>query len=233
MIISEYHNLLVYKKGYTIVDIQSLIKRHDLNGLEIRSLLSDEDFGDLSFLKGATFLRSFRIVSRFNYDLSFVAYLNNLNRLSLNVEGFKKTEIFENLPLKDLSLSMRREKFDIRVPRSLDVLYLQEVAASSLGFILNPKNVKSLQVKSSKIGSLEGIQKFLTLQSLTLGGVSGLKTIDQKLPLTLAKITLNQLPSLTLVNIPPELGNCEIIIEHCKKLNLVLPRFDGRKGVSA
>lgn len=218
MRISRFDNLLVYEQDYTTTEIQRLIVTNNLDGLMILILLKDDYLEDISFIEGLSFLKNLSIVSNYEYDLSVISKLSNLESLSINSYGFSDGNLFNNLKIKRLNLSMRRGKFPLILPDTLDYLYLDEVNAPNFKFIEGARDLKGIEIKSSKISSLKGIEKFRILNELKMAGVSGLKEIGMEIPSSVKSIYLNQLRSLSIINLTHLATGVEVSIISCPKL---------------
>ena len=174
MRVTEYGNYLIYEKGYSITKINNLISKHSLNGLAIMSLLEDEKLESLDFLKKATFLKSLRITSNFEYDYNILFDMPFLEELDINAKGFTIGDFSLLKKLKKLSLSMRRIKRDLILPNELTDLYLDEIKDKSLEFIKGSTSILSIKIKSSSIKSIKYGVSLENLHTFSFQGVSGL-----------------------------------------------------------
>ena len=218
MKISLSGNYLVYEKQYSLNDIESLINKHQLNGLSIMSLLSDEIVGSLEFLRDATFLKGLSIVGCDFFDLSSITALKDLVTINLNVFNQSFTDFSEFKHLKSISLSMQRKKHEICLPDSLVNLYLEEIKDDSLQFLHGGFSLSRLKIKSSSLKRIDIKQAYSNIEYLYLGGISGINEIIADLPTSVIDLTLDSLRGLKKVSLE-NMGNLkDIEIRNCKSL---------------
>ncbi len=217
MKISSYNNLLVYDRSMSMAQAEDLISRNCLKGLEIKTLLKDERLIDLSFLKETSFLKGLSIVSNFEYDYSVIEKLLDLEWLNINAVGFNNGNFLNFHKLVELSLSFRRLTFKLNLPVSLRHLYMDELKQNSLNFISGVDSIQTLRIKSSNLKTIDGIDKFNNLHSLSIEGVSGLKSINE-LPESIQQLYLNSVSSLNALNLTTKPDS--LIIRNCKKLKV-------------
>ena len=219
MKVSVNNSLLVYKGEYSPETVQRLISENRLSGLEVCSLLRDERLSSLEFLSSMTFLKELRVVSNYPYNLDVLANLNSLRSLNLNIRGFDGIRGLEDFELESLNLSLRRNKVELKLPSTLENMYMDEVQSSNLKFLSGGSSLRSLRIKSSQLKSLRGIENFMNLEYLYLGGVSGLKELGRELPNSIKKIELESLSSLKTIDLSHVNHDVVLNVSNCPMLS--------------
>lgn len=177
--ISQYGNLLVYKKGYTLDFVRATIQKKKLNGLRIFSELSDQILTDLNFLSHYSFLTSLNITSRDDYDFSFLSELKGLKELSISTMGKNPIDLSNLVNLEKFAIEWRKGKiFGLELCQNLTWLCLIDFKEVDFSAISQLTKLKDLQVKTASVKTLNGIQTLSSLENVLLGNCRLLKSID-------------------------------------------------------
>jgi hypothetical protein len=176
--ITEYGNMLVYKKGYTSDFVNITIKENNLSGLRIFDHLDRLD--SLSFLREYKFLEKLHIDCIDDKDFSFLEDLTNLKDLGIggSVTIKNPIDLSTLVNLKSLSLHWRKNKIKgiekcINVSR-LALIYFKE---SDLSAINSLKNIKKLMIKVSPLKNLDGFTSFDSVEEITIANCRNLNDI--------------------------------------------------------
>lgn len=176
--ISQYGNLLIFKKGYSSSFIKSTIEKKHLNGLRIISILSDQKIDNLDFLGEMAFLDTLEISSIDDYNFNFLYNLHNLKRLSIEIYGKSIIDLTEMTGLQSLFLYWRKNIKGLNKCQNLRKLGIYGYKKVTLEYLSDLHNLKELQLKSSSINSLKGIEHFFNIEHISLGNCRILDTIN-------------------------------------------------------
>ncbi|HBK70985.1 MAG TPA: hypothetical protein DDZ39_04890, partial [Flavobacteriaceae bacterium] len=158
----------------------------------------------LSFLKGLCFLEELFITMYGNENINFSFLLNLINVRSLGIHVHKKKSIIDLVNNSNLEF-FSFEYFDKNTTvNSLEnCLKLKEISLSeyhldTLENLGKLKILESLTIKSSKLRSLKGIENFINLKYLYVGGIRRLKSIS----------AINEMQNLE-----------EVVVDGCRQIN--------------
>jgi hypothetical protein len=177
--ITEYGNMLMYRKGYTADFVNKTIKENNLSGLRIFDHLDRLD--TLSFLSDYTFLEKLSIDCAYDQDYSFLSRLSNLKDLSIGGDSRVKNPIDLSalVNLEYLGLYWRKNKIKgiekCSNISSLSLIYFKE---SDLSAIKSLTNIKSLMVKISPIKSLDGFASLDSIEKIKIVNCRNLNDIN-------------------------------------------------------
>jgi internalin A len=176
--IAPFDNLLVYKKGYTPEFVLKVISDRKLGGLRIFSVLKEDRLEEIDFLKDYTFLENLDVTSSSSYfNFNIKKKLTNLRKLSINVEGNNEIDFSGQVKLEYLSINWRKKIKGLENCKKLLSLCLNEFKEHDLSKINSLRNLTDIQIKTSSIQSLNGLQELVDLQNLDIGNCRKLQTI--------------------------------------------------------
>lgn len=177
--ISEYNNLLIYKKGYSINFIRKVITDNNLNGLKIFDHL--DPLETLDFLGECSFLKELRIDCINSHDYSFLNNLIDIEKLSLGqcIFGKNNINLSKNINLKELTLNFKNNNF-IGFENCINIEELNLIYFNEKDFVKFSSlvNIRKLNSKISKIYSLNGLNFLNKLQNIVIGNSINLNSIN-------------------------------------------------------
>ena len=175
--ISPFGNNLIYRNFYDRNFIETTINERHLSGLKINTRW--ENLLNLDFLSEYDFLESLEIVGRGNIDFGFLDNLTRLKILTISVTSSSAINLSKLSKLEDFTVLWDKgDIFGLELCESLRSLCLVNYMNSSLVPISIIRNLKSLEIKTSSIKSLKGIEKLSNLSYLLLGNCVKLKDIQ-------------------------------------------------------
>jgi Leucine-rich repeat (LRR) protein len=178
--IAPYAPLLIYKQGYTLEFVRSIIQERNLEGLRIFAHLKDDRLKDLDFLKEYTFLNRLDIASVDDYDFSFLLLLKGLKRLSINIEGKNRIDLSDQINLENLAIEWRNGKiFGLENCQNLTSLCLINFKEEDFIAIESIIKLKELNIKTASVRTCNGLENLTALENLSLGYCENLKSIHQ------------------------------------------------------
>lgn len=176
--VSQYGSLLVFKKGYSPSFVLETLKSENLIGLRIFAHLKEDRLSNVDFLSDYSFLEALDITSLDDYDFKFLSDLPKLKRLSIFVEGSSEINLAAQVDLNYLAIQWRKGKIKgLEHCQKLETLCLVEYKESDFLPINVLRQVRSLQVKTASVKTLNGIKDLEFLQSLLLGYCPSLRSI--------------------------------------------------------
>lgn len=222
--LSPDKDFLIYKVGYTPDFVRDAIKQYGLKGLWIPAHAAREHLENVEFLAEYDFLEGLRIVGFPQYSFNFLNRLGALKELAITTDGSDPIDLSTQTNLEALALQWRKNIKGLEQCRKLTKICLIEFKEANLLAIQNVENLEIVQLKTSSIKTLLGIDGLNNLQQCSIGncrslvsikdlnGLQHLQTIELE---ACTKITdydaltdLPQLESLRLVNCKdiPSLG---------------------------
>lgn len=171
-------SLLVFKKGYSKEFVFNTIQKLNLAGLRIFSQLKDSRLDNIDFLSEYNFLKVLEIISTNDYDFSFLHSLDNLKKLSINVEGTNEIDFFNQINLEILIINWRKSIVNINCCKQLLNINLINFKANDLNPISGLFNLTNLTIKTASIKTLKGLQSYQSLRKITLGNCKLLTSIS-------------------------------------------------------
>ncbi len=178
--ISPHGSLLVFKKDYTAELTHSIIQEHNLRGLRIFAQLKEDRISDLDFLQDYTFLKALDISSVDDYDFSFLSKFKNLEELTINVEGKAPIDLKSQTNLENLTIRWRKGKIlGLEKCTKITSLCLIEYTERNFTPISSLINLNNLEVKTSSIENVDGVEYLTNLSSLLLGNCKKLSLITK------------------------------------------------------
>jgi hypothetical protein len=220
--VSEFGNNLIFKRGYTKAFVHSILKKRKLNGIKINTRWEKVD--NLEFLADYDFLESLEIVGMGDFDFQFLGNLKQLRQLSLNISGTKVIDLNGLENLEELSLLWRRGKvIGLGSCKNITSMCLIDYSERDLTLVSTLLGLNSLQIKTSSIETLFGVEHLTKLKNLLLGNCKKLTSLSglEKLN-SLLNITLDLCPKIkdlsTLANLI-KLENIQII--DCKEIDSI------------
>lgn len=176
--ISEYGNLLIFKKSYSYSYVNKIIQQEKLNGLRIFFPFKSDSLTDFDFLKEYDFLEALEIsVTSGEYDFSFLSHLVNLKKLSINVIGQNEIDLSGLKKLEDCTLLWRKKIVGLNNCTTLKKLCLIDFKQDDLSKISELINLNKLVIKTSSIQTLKGIENLKNVEQIMLGNCKKLKSI--------------------------------------------------------
>ena len=175
-----YTNLLKYKKGYSIIECKELIKKYNLDGLEVFIHFNDEKLESLDFLSDFKFLKKLRLCIMFDYDYNFIKMLTYLEELSLDIPFAKEIDLTYQENLKHLDVTVNKLKvIGIEQLFNLESLSLFSYKEKSLKKIKDLNSLKKIKLKTASIKNLEGLENLQKLDEILLANCRSLKDLSQ------------------------------------------------------
>jgi len=195
--ITEYNNLLVYDKTYSVDFIRETIESKSLNGLSIFDHM--DPLRSLEFLNQCAFLRALRISCIDDQDYSFLKKLTNLEWLSfgISVNTKNKIDLSHQTKLKELNINWRKNIYGIEICEKLEKIGLIDFKEKNLKFIEKLPSLRELVIKTASLNNLAGIEFLGNLEFLHLGNCRRLISIKNINGLKgLKEITLDGCPKV-------------------------------------
>lgn len=166
--ISPYGSNLIFKDGYTIEFVKSILAEKKLSGLKINTRWIS--YENLDFLNDYAFLETLDITGGKNINFNFLKNLKNLKDLSISVIGDKEIYLDNLYKLENLTIHWRKKKVvGLDHCTSLKSLCLINFNENNLLQISNLKELSSLMIKTSSIKDMSGIEKLTKLEKLLVG----------------------------------------------------------------
>ena len=177
--INKDNSLLVFKKGYTPEFVYSIIKKNNLNGLQIFAHLNENRLENLDFLEHYSFLETLEISSVDDYNFNFLSALKELKKLSIIIDGKNSIDLCNQSNLKSLSIKWRKGKIrGLELCNNLKDLCLIEFNENDFNAIKFLNRLETLKVKTSLIKSLNGLEELVSLKELLFGNCKNLKSLN-------------------------------------------------------
>jgi len=199
--VSEYGNLLMFKREYSTETVRNVIESRKLNGLRIFDHW--DPIESTKFIRDFKFLTRLELAFRYDQDYSFLSDLPQLKHLSIGPSYPMENPInlSHQVNLKYLALQWRKNRIHgLDACVNLEDLCLIEFKDVDLKLIANLTNITRLRIKTGSMKSLEGIEQLKKLEVLELGNCRGLRLIS----------SLNGLPELKSVRIE----SCRKIVDY-------------------
>jgi hypothetical protein len=222
--ISPYGSLLVYKKGYTVDFVRSLLDKKKLRGLRIFAMLNEDRLPDLDFLSDYSFLEVLDITSVDDYNYNFLYSLKNIKELSINIEGRNIIDLSYQENILDLTIKWRKGKIlGLEKCQKISSLCLIEYTEENFYPISPLQNLKNLIVKTGSIKSVNGVERLLVLENLLLGYCKLLKSINSlERNFNLKSISFERCSNIEDYTPLGHLSNLDILqIIDCKGINSI------------
>ena len=226
----EGYKILIGSDGSRIFMIDSnrihecieYIKSHDLRFIGINSYMGYKK-SDISFLSELVDFVEGITIPEDKFDISVVNDLHKLKKL-----GFadnKKTKIdLSNFPnLSTLACEYSPRLFSLEVCEKLRSLTLTgyKVASKNLVAIPSLSSLEELDLFVTNIGTLDGIERFKSLEKLTLFRTSQLQNIDslRGLKKSLTSIEFDQCKKIQSYEVLGELENLQrLLLFNCHQI---------------
>jgi Leucine-rich repeat (LRR) protein len=199
-------NLLTYNKAFSIDYIRETIEKKSLDGLFIHDVL--DPLPSLDFLKDFTFLTHLRVHPIDDQDYSFLRHLTNLRSLSIgeSVTNTHEIDLIAQTNLIYLGLHWRKNIKGLENCRKLESLMLTEFKEKDLSVIRKVPTIRELDIRTSSIKEMAGVEDCQSLESVSLGPCRSLLSIS----------ALNHHPNLKSI----ELEACNKISDYEKLTDL-------------
>jgi Leucine-rich repeat (LRR) protein len=159
--------------------IRSEIKSKHYTGLRITCNTRADKLEDLKFLESFTFLEGLAISTVYLYDLSFLNKLTNLRELSLVIPAESIVDLTGLTNLTSLALQWPKKVVGLELCVNISKLILIDLSEKDMHKVSSLVGVKKLEVKTSKLKSLAGAEKFSKVEEVKIGYSRSLETIMQ------------------------------------------------------
>ena len=131
----------------------------------------------IDFLKDFSFLETLHINSVDDFDFSFLKNLVNLKDLLIGVEGKKLIDLSYCVNLEKLTIEWRKEVRGIEKCGNLQLFSLYGYKKSDLSQFAMLTSLKKLIMKSSAIGSLNGINALAKIENIRIANCKKLNSV--------------------------------------------------------
>ena len=177
MNIQTHENLLVYNPKYTLQEINNILKENNLDGLRFFCFFEEDRVTNFSFLKEITHLNTLSLFLMDEVDFDFLYDLPSLK--NLHIQTLFSPIDFARLPqLTALGLQWNNSNLvNLHALRNLNHLSISEFTEGDLKVIPSLTSLKSLAMATAKCKTLNGIEKLVNLEAVSLGAFRGLKDI--------------------------------------------------------
>ena len=170
--------MLRYQNSFDPDFIRKTILKNNLKGLQILEFTESTKLESLESISKLTFLENLGFASSFHHDFSFLSNLVNLKWLSISAPKYSNLDVSNFKKLESLSTDWCAKGIsgliDCPKLRKLQIWRYNERNLLPLGIL---DYLTSLDIRTSSLQALEGINNFKSLKYLALGNCPKLLSI--------------------------------------------------------